>query len=107
MIGQSNHDAQTKGRDSKMDEGTSSESTNNPALANYPQVDMHTLEESIVSKVRNELESVMTTVEIKVQDAVLTAIESSVVLEVELPMNSAKASSGRSNNGDVIKPDQR
>ena len=54
---------------------------------------MHTLEQNIVSKVRTEVDKVMTAVKTRVQDAVLTAIESLVFLRVELAMKSANASS--------------
>ena len=84
MIGQNNHDAQTESRDSITDKGTSLYNAYNPALAKYPEVDTHTLEENIVSKVRSEVDSVMTMVETRVQDAVMTAIENLVIPIVEL-----------------------
>ena len=70
MIGKSNHDVQKENRDSVTYRGTSSDNTNNVTQVNYPQVDMHTLEENIVSKVRSEVDNVMTTVKTRVQDAV-------------------------------------
>ena len=48
---------------------------------------MHTLEENIVNRVQNEVDEVMTTVETRVQDALLTARENLVVPRVELVMN--------------------
>ena len=87
--------------------GISLDNTNNTTEINYPQVDMHTLEEHIVSKVRSEVDSVITTVETRIQDAVLTAIESLVIPSVELAMKSASAFSGQSLDGNVLKLDQR
>ena len=68
---------------------------------------MHPLEENIVSIVRSEVDNVMTTVETRVQDAVLTAIEKLLIQRLELVMKSAIASSGRSIDGNVLQPDQR
>ena len=48
MIGQSNQDEQTENRDNMLSESTSSDNASNPAQLNYPQVDVHTLEENIV-----------------------------------------------------------
>ena len=66
-----------------MCRGTSSDNMSNPTQVKYPQVDVHTLEENIVTKVRIEMDSVMTTVETRVQDAALTAIENVVIPKVE------------------------
>ena len=69
---------------------------------------MNTLEENIVSKVRSELDNMMTAVETRVQDAVLTAIENLVIPGVELAMKSTNAASaGRSVDGNVLNLDQR
>ena len=59
MIGQSNQDEQTKNRDNMIRRGTSSDNASNPAQINYPQVDVHTLEEIFVSKVRSEVDRTM------------------------------------------------
>ena len=77
-IGRSNHDVQTESRDSMTYRGTSSDNTSNPTQIKYPQVDqvdVHTLEENFVSTVRSEVDNVMITVETRVKDAALTAIE--------------------------------
>ena len=42
------------------------DNTNDTTQANYPQLDMQTLEENIVSKVLSKVDSVMTTVETRV-----------------------------------------
>ena len=81
--------------------------TTNPTQVNYPQVDVHTLVENIVSKVRSEMDNVMTSVETRIQDAVLTAIENLVILRVEMAMKSANAPSGQSVDGNVWQHDQR
>ena len=64
----------TQSRDNMIFRGTSSGNISNATLINYPQVDVHTREENIVSKVRNEVDNVLTSVETRVQDAVLIAI---------------------------------
>ena len=86
---------------------TSADNAGNPAQINYSQVDVHTLEENIVSKVRSEVDNMMTSGETKVQKAVLTAIENLVFPRVELAMKSANAHSGQSGDGNVLEPDQR
>ena len=107
MIGRSNQSAEAKVEENSTRRGNSLNNTNDTTQANYPQVDMHTLEKNIVTKVRSEVDSVMTTVETRVQDAVLTAIENLVRARVELAMNSANVSSGRSVDGSVLELDQR
>ena len=107
MIGQSNQDKQTDSRDNMLCRGTSSDNANNPAQINYPQVDVHTLEEKNVSKMRSEVDNVMISVETRVEDAVLTAIENLVIPSLELAMKSANAHSERGVDGYVLEPDQR
>ena len=87
--------------------GTFLDNISNPTQVNYPQVVVHTLEENFVSKVRSEVDSVLTSVETRIQDAVLIAIEKLVIARVELAMKSANAPSGRSVDGKVVEPDQR
>ena len=58
-------------------------------------MDIHAFEKNFVSKVRSEVDSVMTTVETRVKDAVLTAKENLVVPRVKLAMKSVNASSER------------
>ena len=94
MIGQSNQDEQIESRGNMICKGTSSNNASNPTQINYPQVDVHTVVKNIVSKVRNEVDNVMTSVKTRVQDAVLTAIENLVIPRVELAMKSANAPSG-------------
>ena len=86
-IGRSNHEAQAGIRTNMVDIGISLNNTNCPIQANSTQVDMHILEENIVSKVQNEVDNVMTTVKTRIQDAVLTAIECLVIPRVELARN--------------------
>ena len=71
------------------------------------QVVMHTLVENIVSKARSEVDGVMTTVEFRIQDAVLTAIDNLVIPRVELAMKSTNASPRRSVDCNVLGSDQR
>ena len=95
MIGQSNHEFQTESRANAADGNISSNDTNNPTQVSFSQVDTHTIEKTIVNKVGSEVNSVMTTVETRVQDAVLTAVEDLVILRVEQAMKSVTASTGR------------
>ena len=71
------------------------------------QVDVYTLENNIANKVRSEVYSVMKTVGIKVQHAVLTAMQSLMIHRKGVAMKSANASSARSLDGNVLEPDQR
>ena len=68
---------------------------------------MHTLEKNIDYKVRTEVDSVMTAVETRVQDAVLTTVENLVTSRVELAINSVNASTGRGVGSVVLDPDKR
>ena len=102
----SNQNEQTEIRDNLTRRGTSSDKISNPTQVNYPQVDVHTLEEKNNSKVRNEVDIVMTSVSHTVQDAVLTPKKCLLVLAVELAMKSANALLGQSVDGNVLEPDQ-
>ena len=68
---------------------------------------MHTSEENFVGKIRSEVNNVMTTVETRVQDAVLIAIKNLLIPRMELAMKTANASSGRSGDGNVLEPNRR
>ena len=84
MIGQNNQNKQVECREDVICRGTSLGKVHNPTQVNYPQVDVHTLEEKIVNKVRSEVDFFLASVETGVQDAVLTAIEKLVIPRVEL-----------------------
>ena len=64
---------------------------------------MRTNEKNVVQKLQSEVDYKMTSVETRIQDAVLTEIESLVIPTVELAMKSA----GRSVDGNVLEFDQR
>ena len=106
MTGQSNQDEQTESRDNMICRGTSSDNASNPTQINYPEVDMYTLEENIVSTLRSVVDNVMTSVETRVQDPLLSAIENLVIPRVELDMKSANAPSERSVDGNILEADQ-
>ena len=93
MIGQKNHEAQTE---SGKNEGknVTSNNANDPAQTNTSEMDVHTLETRIVSKVRSRVDNVITTVETRVQDTLSSAIESSVILRVKLVLKSVNVSAG-------------
>ena len=107
MVGQSNQDEQTENRDNMLCRGTSSHNASKLAQIKYPQADVHTLEANIASKMRNAVNNVMTSVETRVQDAVLTAKKNLVIPRMELAMKSANAHSEQSVDGNVLEPDQR
>ena len=106
-IGQGNQDEQTEGRDNMISGGTSSDNASNPTQINYPHVDVHTLEANMVSWVQSKVESVMTSVERSVQDAVLPAIEKIIILWKKMALKSAYAPSDGSVDGNVLEPDQK
>ena len=83
MIGQNNHEGQAGSKTIVVDIGSSSINIECPNQVNSPQVDIHTLEEKIVSKVRCEVDDVETTVKTRVQHAVLIAREYSVLPGLE------------------------
>ena len=90
-----------------MDETADLINANNSIHVNSSQVDMHTRENNIVNKVRCEVDNLMTSVETRVQDAVLTAMENLVNPRVELAMKSVNASSGRGVSNVVMDPDRK
>ena len=107
MIAQSNHETQAESRANTAKRDTSLYNTKGPNQPNGSQVHMHTIEKNIFCKVRSEMDSVMTTVEIRVQDAVMRAIENLVIPRVELAMMSVVASSGHGVGSVVLDLDQR
>ena len=110
MVVQSKHEAQAKSRTDAADRDTSLKNLKNtkgPKQVKGSEVDVHTLEKNIVNKVRSEVDSVMTTVETRVQDAVMTAMENLVIPTVEFAMKSANALSGNGIGSVVLDPDQR
>ena len=86
LIVHNNHEAQTEGRVDMVDRDTSLNNTIISTQVNNPQKDMHTLEKNIASKVEKEVDSVMTTVKTRVQDAMMTAIENIVIPRVEIAL---------------------
>ena len=62
MIRQSNHESQAENGANAADGDTSLNDPGNPTEPNGSQVDMHTLKKNIASKVRSEVDCVMTTV---------------------------------------------
>ena len=107
MVVQSNQGIQTESGANMANGGISFNNTNDETRVNYPQVDTHTLEENIVSEMRNGVVIGMTAVETRVPDAVLTAIESLELARVESALKTANASSGRSLNDNIMEPDQK
>ena len=71
MIEQNIKEAQSENRTDTADAEITLSNTNNPTQVSYSQEDKHTLEKNIAIKVRSKVDSVITTIETKVQDAVL------------------------------------
>ena len=67
MVGQSNHEAHTERRAKAAHGDISLNNASNRTQVNGPQMDMHILEKITVNKVRSEVDSVMTTVETRIQ----------------------------------------
>ena len=59
------------------------------------QAIMQTLEKNMVDRVRSEMDNLISTVESRVHDAILIAIDNSVTPRVELVIRSANSSSVR------------
>ena len=76
MMRQNDHGAQIESITIIKEENITFRNANNPAPVSSSQVDVHTLEENLANEVRNEVDNVMTTVKIRVQDAILTTMES-------------------------------
>ena len=91
MVEQNNQDEPIESRDIMTCRGTCSANVSNATQVNYPQVDVHTLDETIVSKTGSEVYNVLTSVETGVQDAVLTAIENLLTPREELAIKLANA----------------
>ena len=95
ITGPSNHETRTGSRGNAADGNISLNNASSPNQVSDPQVDMHTLEKDTISKVLSEVDIMMTAVETRVQDAVLTAKENLLIPRVEAAMMSIIASSGR------------
>ena len=106
MIEQNDDGAQSETRAKTVGRDTSMNHTDNPTQVSSSHGDIHTLEENVVSKVRSEVGSVMTTVESRIQDAVMTATENLVIPRAELAMKSVKALSGYGVGSVVLDPDR-
>ena len=107
MTGRSNHEAQVGDITNVVEKGVSSNKMTGSILVKRPRLDMHTPGENIFSKVRIEVDNVLLTVESRVQEAVLTAIETLLIPRVELTKKLVNVTSGRSADGDVLELDQR
>ena len=68
---------------------------------------MKALEKHNANKVRSEVDNMSTTVKTRVQDAVLTAIENSVIAGIEPAMKSINSPSGPDADSVVLDPDRK
>ena len=69
-------------------------------------MDIQILEKNFNSKVRSDVDSVMTTDETRVQGLVLSVIDNIVIPRVDLAINSVNASSGHCIGSVVLDPDR-
>ena len=69
-------------------------SSNNIAI-NESTVNVKTLEKCFNERIDREMSNVVDTVEDRIQNAILTAIDNIVALKIELAIRSINASSGR------------
>ena len=83
MLGKHNHKTQNESRVCAVDENIILNNADNSIQVIESQVDVHTIERNIADKVRSEVDSVMTKVETRVHDAVLTAMESLVIPRID------------------------
>ena len=104
---QNNHNILVESKASLTGKNVAFNNTNHSVLANGSQVDIRTFERSITNKVLNEVDNVVATVETRVHDAILSAMEGLVLPRVELAMKSVNESSGLDSESVVLDPDLR
>ena len=78
-----------------------------PTAKKGPQVDMQTLETNFPANVKSEVENVVATVETKVHEAIFSAMDTLVVLRMELAMRSVGSFLKPNPGSVVIDPHQR
>ena len=76
MMGQNNHDTQIENRGSTIGEKVASGNTNHSIPVDSSQVHMRTFERAITKTVRNEVDIAISTVETRVHDTILAAMDS-------------------------------
>ena len=74
LIGQSNHEVHFQNRSDKAAEKNTLKNTSDVTQGTGLQMEMPTLEKNIIKILRNEVDSMMTIVQTRVKDTVLTAI---------------------------------
>ena len=92
LIGRSSHETQFEDKADTADEETTLFDANSSIQVKDSQVNPHTLEKNVTNKIQKEVDKVMTSVESRVQGAVLTAMENLLIPRRELAIESAKAS---------------
>ena len=107
LIGHNNREVQAENWTKLLARIVSSRNMNGAIQGNSPQMDLQTLEENVVNKVRSQVNGVIRAVESRVQDGVMIAIENIVIRRVELALKSANVPSWRSVDGSVMDPYQK
>ena len=80
--------------------------TNHLKIECSPQVKMETLKKGIFDRMRCEVENVFATIETRVHYSILSAMDNSILLIMELAMMSVDASSSNYLDSAVLDPDQ-
>ena len=106
VIGQNSHEIQTEGRLSLPKANVISNIAKSLPPIDGSQLDVHKPDRSISYRVRSDLDSVVTTVETRVQNAILTEIESLAIPRVELAMESINAPSRQDKESVVPDPER-
>ena len=91
----------------KRHENVHSYEANHSTAESGFQVKMQTLEKNICDKVTSEVENVVATVETRVYEAILSAMDNFVVRRMELAMRSIGIFSARIASSVVLDPNQR
>ena len=95
MIGQNNLEIQLGSRTNTVEKDITSNIANDPAQVSSSQVDVHPLEKKTANNLRCKLDSMITAVETRLHDSILTATEILAILTVEVALKFVNASSGR------------
>ena len=94
-------------RNNKINENVAWKSTNHLIPINGSHINMQAIEIGITDRGRGEIDNAVATIEIKVHDGVLAALDTLVMPRVKQAMRSVNASSGWDPGSVEIDSDQR
>ena len=107
MIGGDNLNAQVECRASITTENATSNNANHSSSVEGSQVDVQILERNITGRIRNQVDNVVATVETRVHEAILSALESLVNQKVDLAIKLVNLSSRRDPESFLLDPDRK